>query len=107
MRRINCAAPQQLGDLLALGWGVVSTPQILTRPRDFHSAAGGDHKKTAQSWRVSGGLFALTHEPAQTTKAGKTKQKPNVKQEKTYANQTISNQHRHSRLWLAVDATSS
>jgi hypothetical protein len=25
----------------------------------------GDHKKTAQSWRVWGGLSALTHEPAQ------------------------------------------
>ncbi len=43
-------------------------------------------KKIAQSWRVSGALSALTHEPAQTTKAGKTKQKPNLKQEKTYAN---------------------
>jgi hypothetical protein len=86
------AAPvtEQLGDLLSCGWGRrhtgCSTPQILTRSRDFYSTAGGDNKKTAQSWRVSGGLSALTDEPAQTTKAGKTKQKPNLKQEKTYAN---------------------
>jgi hypothetical protein len=40
----------------------------------------GAIKKTAQSWRVSGARSALTHEPAQTTKAGKTKQKPNLKQ---------------------------
>jgi hypothetical protein len=52
----------------------------------FFTARPEAIEKTTQSWRVSGGLFALTHEPAQTTKAGKTKQKPNLKQEKTYAN---------------------
>jgi len=40
-------------------------------------AAGGD-KKTAQLWRVLGGLSALAHEPAQT-KSRKTKnRKPNL-----------------------------
>jgi hypothetical protein len=49
MRRTNCAAPQQLGDLLSRGRGRrhtgCSTPHILTRSRDFYSTAGGDHKK--------------------------------------------------------------
>jgi hypothetical protein len=40
-------------------------------------------EKTARPWRVSGGLSALADEPAQTTKAGKAKQKPNLKQAKT------------------------
>jgi hypothetical protein len=57
----------------------------------------GDHKKTTRSWRVSGGLSALTHEPAQTNRrAGKPKQKPNLKQEKpmqTKQSVTISYNH--------------
>src|SRR6266508_1297673 len=45
------AAPltEQLGDRLSRGWGRrhrgCSTPQILTRSKDFYSAAGGDQKK--------------------------------------------------------------
>jgi hypothetical protein len=47
------------------------------KSRDFYSTAGGE-KKTAQWWRVLGGLSALTHEPAQT-KSRKTKnRKPNL-----------------------------
>jgi hypothetical protein len=74
-RSLVSAAPvaEQLGDLLSRGRGRrhrgCSTPHILTRSSDFHSAAGGDHKKTAQSWRVSDGLSALPNEPAQTTDA--------------------------------------
>jgi hypothetical protein len=84
-RSLVSTAPvaEQLGDRLSRGWGRrhtgCSTPQILTRSRDFYSTAGSDQKKTAQSWRVSGGLSALTHEPAQTTKAGKTKTKTKPK----------------------------
>jgi hypothetical protein len=53
-------------------------------------------EKTPQSWRVSGGLSALPDEPAQTTDAPeKPKQKANLKQEKTYENETISNQLYH------------
>jgi len=40
---------EQLGDLLSRGRGRrhtgCSTPHILTRPRDFHSADGADQKK--------------------------------------------------------------
>jgi hypothetical protein len=74
-RSLVSTAPvaEQLGDLLSRGRGRrhtgCSTPHILTRSRDFHSAAGGDHKKTAQSWRVSDGLSALPNDPAQTTDA--------------------------------------
>src|SRR5437773_5467307 len=63
-RSLVSAAPvaEQLGDLLSRGWGrrqtSCSTPQILTQSTDFYSAAGGD-QKTAQSWRVSGGISAL------------------------------------------------
>jgi hypothetical protein len=53
-------------------------------------------KKTAQSWRVSGGLSALTHEPAETTKAGKPKQKANLKQEKhMQTKQSVINSNNH------------
>jgi hypothetical protein len=58
----------------------------------FFTALPEAIKKTAQSWRVSGALSALTDEPAQTTKAGKTKQKPNLKQEKPMqTKQSITN----------------
>jgi hypothetical protein len=40
-----------LGDRLSRGWGRrhtgCSTPQILTRPRDFYSTAEGDQKNCA------------------------------------------------------------
>jgi hypothetical protein len=56
-----------LGDVLSRGWGRrhtgSSTPQILTRSRIF-TARPEAIKKTAQSWRVSGGLSALPDEPA-------------------------------------------
>src|SRR6266436_9896590 len=61
-RSVVSAAPvaEQLGDLLPGGWRRrhtgCSTPQILPRSTDFYSIAGGRSKKTAQSWRVSGGL---------------------------------------------------
>src|SRR6266496_1353513 len=97
---------------------------------DFLQHSRRRSKKTAQSWRVSGGLSALPHEPAQTTEAGKTKTESKPKQEKTYENQTISNQlkqssafdclqrkacsdeaansfDRHSRLWRARSTTPS
>jgi len=50
-RSLVSAAPvaEQLGDLLSRGRGRrhtgCSTPHILTRPRDFHSADGADQKK--------------------------------------------------------------
>src|SRR6266404_8109689 len=78
-RSLVSAAPvsEQLGDLLPRRWGRrhtgCSTPQILTRSTDFYSTAGGHQKKTAHSWRVSGGLPALPNETAQTTNAGKIK----------------------------------
>jgi hypothetical protein len=41
-------------------------------------------KKTARSWRVSGGLSALPDEPAQTTDTPENKTKPiNISNEKT------------------------
>src|SRR5882724_3754379 len=53
-------------------------------------------KKIAQSWRVSGGLSALAHEPAETTKAGKPKQKANLKQEKhMQTKQSVTNSNNH------------
>src|SRR5437016_2994541 len=64
-RSLVSAAPvaEQLGDLSSRGWGVVntscSTPRILAWSRDFYSTAEGRSKKTAHSWRVSGGLSAL------------------------------------------------
>jgi hypothetical protein len=69
-RSLVSAAPvaQQLGDLLSRGRGRhhtgCSTPQILTRPRDFYSLTAS-LKYLAQSWWVSGGLSALPDEPAQ------------------------------------------
>jgi hypothetical protein len=58
-------------------------------------------KKTAQPWRVLRGLFAYAHEPAQTTDAGKPKQKANLKQEtekplQTKQSVTNSNNHQPS-----------
>src|SRR5713101_5373706 len=120
-RSLVSAAPlaEQLGDLLPRGWGRrhtgCSTPQILTQSRDFYSTARQRSKKTVQSWRVSGGLSALTHEPAQTTDAPeKPKQKANLKQSSAFdclqrkarSDETANSFDRHSRLWLAVDATS-
>src|SRR5439155_10006703 len=58
------AAPvaEQLGDLLSRGRGRrhtgCSTPHILTRPRDFHSADGADQKKL-RSRGGFGGAFPL------------------------------------------------
>src|SRR4030095_12525444 len=71
-RSLVSAAPvaQELGDLLSRGRGRrhtgCSTPQILTRPRDFYSLTAS-LKNLAQSLWVSGGLSALPHEPAPTT----------------------------------------
>jgi hypothetical protein len=49
-----------------------------------------------QSWRVSGGLSALAHEPAQTTEAGKTKTKTKRKQEKHMkTKQSVINSNNH------------
>jgi hypothetical protein len=44
-----------------------SPPQIVSQSTNFYSTAGGNQKKPALSWRVSGGLLAYAHEPAQTT----------------------------------------
>src|SRR6266478_2320974 len=81
-RSVVSAAPvaEQLGDLLSRGWRrchrSCSTPQSLPPSANFYSIAGGRSKKTAHSWRVSGCLSALPHEPAQTKNAPK---KPNSK----------------------------
>src|SRR6266536_6495341 len=53
-------------------------------------------KKLARSWRVSGGLSALPHEQAQTTEAGKPKQKANLKQERPMqTKQSVINSNNH------------
>src|SRR6266850_5645265 len=46
-------------------------------------------KKTVQSWRVSGGLSALPHEPAQTTDAPKkpNRSKPQKRNERKLSNE--------------------
>src|SRR6266516_5922798 len=53
-------------------------------------------KKTTQSWRVSGGLSALAHEPAQTTEAGKTKteSKPQTRKH-MQTKQSVTNLNNH------------
>src|SRR6266853_4115655 len=62
---------------------------ILTRSTDFYSTAGGHQKKTAHSWRVSGGLSALPHEPAQTTDAPEkpNRSKPQKRNERKLSNE--------------------
>src|SRR6266566_9160514 len=81
-RSLVSAAPvvEQLGDLLSRGWRRrhrgCSTPQILTRINRFLQHSRGPSKKTAHSWRVSGGLSALAYEPAKQ----QTPEKPNRKQ---------------------------
>src|SRR5260370_11904676 len=91
-RSFVSAAPvaEQLGNLLSRRWGRrhtgCSTPQILTRIDGFLQHSRRPSKKTAHSWRVSGGLSALPDEPAQTTNAGKTKteSKPQKKMKGSY-----------------------
>jgi hypothetical protein len=58
---------------------------------DFTTVEGflqpdGFFKYFAQWWWVLGGISALPHEPAQTTKAGKTQTETKPKTRKTYAN---------------------
>src|SRR5438477_12702062 len=84
-RSLVSVAPlaEQLGDCLLRGSGRrhegFSPPHIVSRSRDVYSTAGGDGKKSAQSWRGLCGLFAYAHEPGQTTKSpGKTEQKANL-----------------------------
>src|SRR6266513_5445453 len=78
-RSLIPAAPvaEQLSDLLSRGWGRrhtgCSTPQILTRSRDFYSTAGGDQKKMRSRGGFQAAFPLYQHEPAQTTDAGKTK----------------------------------
>ena len=55
------------------GYAVRDPARLASNWRGLDSTARGHQKKTAHSWRVSGGLSALAHEPAQTTNAGKTK----------------------------------
>src|SRR6266536_5455813 len=71
---------------------------------DFLQHSRRRSKKTAQSWRVSGGLSALPHEPAQTTEAGKTKTESKPQTRKTYASHTIQKQlnHQPTRNYTAV-----
>jgi len=89
-RSLVSAAPvaEQLGDSCRVDEGVVirlldaANSNTIERFLQYGQRA---IKKNGQSWRVSGGLSALSHEPAETTKAGK----PNRKQtstRKTYAN---------------------
>src|SRR5205823_3508551 len=97
-RSLVSAAPvaEQLGDLLSRGWGRrhtgCSTPQILTRPRDFYSTAGGDPKKL----RSRGGFqpaFPLYHmnRHKQQTRRKKPKQKATLNINQNYAIHTINN----------------
>src|SRR6266403_3611605 len=62
---------------------------ILTRSTDFYSTAGSHQKRTAHSWRVSGGLSALPHEPAQTTDAPEkpNRSKPQKRNERKLSNE--------------------
>jgi hypothetical protein len=60
-----------------------SPPQIVSRSTDFYSTAGGNQKKTAQWWRVSGRPIAYAHEPTKIDTPGKTKQKPNLRKKNT------------------------
>src|SRR5260370_41956452 len=50
----------------------------------FYTIAGGRSKKTAQSWRVSGGLSALPDEPAQTTNARKNQNRKQTRKRNDY-----------------------
>jgi hypothetical protein len=84
-RSLVPAAPvaEQLGHLLSRGWGVVIQALLDAANSNtdrwiFTARPGADQKKTAQSWRVSGGLSALAHEPAQQQTPEKPKQKPNL-----------------------------
>src|SRR6478672_8300399 len=56
---------EQLGDRLSRKWGrcheKFSPRQIVSRSTDFYSTTGGNRRKTAQSWRVSGSLFAYAN----------------------------------------------
>jgi hypothetical protein len=57
--------------------------RTLYHDRDIFTARQEPIKKSAQPWRVSVGLSALAHEPAQTTAMPKTKnRKQNLRQEK-------------------------
>ena len=53
-------------------------------------------KKTAQPWRVSGGLSALAHEPAKQQRAGKTKTEGQTsKKEPMQTKQSVTNSNNH------------
>src|SRR6266404_6606578 len=56
---------------------------------DFLQHGWTHQKKTAESWRVSGGLSALPDEPAQTTNAGKNQ---NRKQTRKRNERKLSNE---------------
>src|SRR6266404_3446642 len=55
----------------------------------FLQHSRGHQKKTAHSWRVSGGLSALPHEPAQTTDAPEkpNRSKPQKRNERKLSNE--------------------
>src|SRR5215813_10917036 len=55
----NCVVRQQT---VRLTMALQRTTGNSTTIEDFYSTAGQAIKKTAQSWRVSGGLFAYAHE---------------------------------------------
>jgi hypothetical protein len=56
---------------------------------DFLQHGWTHQKKTAESWRVSGGLSALPHEPAQTTDAPEkpNRSKPQKRNERKLSNE--------------------
>jgi hypothetical protein len=87
-RSLVSAAPlaEQLGDCLLCGSGrrhEASRRRKLYHDRGIFTARPEAIKKTAQSWRLSAGLFAYAHEPAQTTNhAGKNQ----TLERKTHAN---------------------
>src|SRR5439155_9000241 len=101
-RSLICTTPvaEQLGDLLSRGRGRrhtgCSTPHILTRPRDFHSADGADQKKL-RSRGGFGAAFPLYHmNRHKQTEAGKPKQKANLKQERPMqTKQSVTNSNNH------------
>jgi hypothetical protein len=82
---------EQLGDRLSRGSGrrhrgMLAAANCITI-EGFLQHSRRQSKKPRRSWRVSGGLSAYAHEPAQTTnppEKPKTKTKP--RKSKTYAN---------------------
>src|SRR5213592_833105 len=102
-RSLVSAAPvaEQLGDLLSRGCGRrhtgCSTPQILTRSRDFYSTAGGDQKKCAVVAGFSRPSRFSTRTGTTTDTPEKPKQKANPKQEKPMQSIQFKNNSTTSR----------